>query len=934
MIKKFAFLLLAFLILSGSTFATPIVILTPDTISGTEPLAVNFSESSCSDDNEMRQIVSCTIDLGDGNIADFNSFVWPHTYHTIGDYEVELSALNNEGESSDNDTTTITVLSSSNAPTATLNVNPSTGDVPLIVTFTGSCADIDDDLATCKINFGDGNSDYDFVTNLDHNYETAGDYDAILTATDEQAAKDMASVSITVNGPNQAPVAENVEISPGSPQSNDDLDCTYDYDDNEGDDEDEEATTFLWFKDGGPTSETGSTVDSDETNEGEDWICQVTPVAATGTSPGEDENSNTVTIGSISKPNISSEHEEDTWEISDDPEFTWSSVSGATYYYLLNDSSGTTVTESNKEGTRESTSKSYLGLSNGTHYFHVMAKVGSDESATDHYKIKIDDSNPNTPTSLSGSYDSGDDKVDLDWNDNGGDSHSGIDYYKIYRGTNKDFDDASKIGKTRDSDTDYSSYSDLTDGQTYYYWVVAVDNAGNESSESSYAPVFYGNQTDRPKPTVELIDPDNDDVVEGIVEIKARATADSTTSIKRIRFHLNETYIGDGTKSGSYYVFDWNTLSVSNGDYELKATSIDEYNISSNQDSIDITVDNKTTNDTPDDDENKIAAEDAIDVAFAVKETVDSFLAEFDVLGIALNAEQAGLFEEARDLIDKAQEAFDNEDYDTAVEKADKGVAKLEELAGLVAVGTYGAKSQYVFNEEHLEIMMKGLGFSQAVCDEAKQMLEGSWVERSLSLKQIGSGNEVYYKAVITIVVRNDSGETKEVKVVEVIPKEFAETASEIAGENFTVIVDDPVLEWIVSVEAGDQATIVYALKSELTAEEADAMVDSEILNKFLIPPVLVSSETEMSKASFLGTATGLFGLGGAIEIAGIAIIIGAIIVFGALYVIEKRGKGNESPFGIEAASKRAGSGSGFFDRIGGSGKKKESSGPKWKYRS
>jgi hypothetical protein len=85
-----------------------------------------------------------------------------------------------------------------------------------------------------------------------------------------------------------------------------------------------------------------------------------------------------------------------------------------------------------------STSKSYSDQSNGTHYFHIRAKIGTVWSSTDHYAIKIDGTKPGAPTNLSATYDSDDEEVDLDW-ESGGDSHSGISYYMIYRGTNSDF---------------------------------------------------------------------------------------------------------------------------------------------------------------------------------------------------------------------------------------------------------------------------------------------------------------------------------------------------------------------------------------------------------------------------------------------------------------------------------------------------------------
>lgn len=440
-----------------------------------------------------------------------------------------------------------------------------------------------------------------------------------------------------VNAPvsaNAAPVASSVNISPSSPKTSDTLTCNYTYSDAESNAEG--ITTFLWFRNSAPqASQTSKTLASSQTSVGDSWICQVRPIASTGTITGADVNSGAVTVANIATPVISSStHEEDTWKASDDPAFSWTEVSGATNYYYVFDTVSDTIpgTSSN---TRSSTSITFDNQSNGTHYFHVRANVGGELSGTDDYTIRIDDSKPGVPTDLSASYDSDDEEVYLDWvsgSDSGG---SGIDYYKIYRGTVSDFGDMTKIGQTTGSGTEYSSYSSLTEGKRYYYSVIAVDAAGNESVESDYASVVYG--ADAPKPAVELVSPLDGEVVDGIFEIKASATADSSTSIKEVRFYVDESLIGKGTKSGSYYVFDWNTLEEDDGTYELKATAIDRYDVSSNPDSIDITIENADTQE-----EEKVAAQTAIDSAEGSKESADALVAELASLGLCLARRQAG----------------------------------------------------------------------------------------------------------------------------------------------------------------------------------------------------------------------------------------------------------------------------------------------------
>jgi len=102
----------------------------------------------------------------------------------------------------------------------------------------------------------------------------------------------VAVASAGVNG-NSAPVANNVSIS-GTPDVGSTLTGTYSYSDTDGDLEG--ASTFRWLLDGSPIGgETGTTYTVAPSDSGHDITFEVTPVAATGTSPGAAVTSQAVT---------------------------------------------------------------------------------------------------------------------------------------------------------------------------------------------------------------------------------------------------------------------------------------------------------------------------------------------------------------------------------------------------------------------------------------------------------------------------------------------------------------------------------------------------------------------------------------------------------------------------------------------------------------
>ena len=569
-----------------------------------------------------------------------------------------------------------------------------------------------------------------------------------------------------------------------------------------------------------------------------------------------------------------------------------------------------------------------------TLYARFRDRAGNWNSTSATASITYDTSAPGVPTSLSATPGNG--QVSLTWT-----GVSGASTYKVY------------VNDSYRATVSTNSYTvpSLSNGTGYTFKVSAVDAAGNEgdkSSEVNAKPVSgsSGSDTDiacsndDSAPYLAWESPASNSTVgalvndTAIVRLKVYAY-DYECDLKFVKFTVDGKPIDtDTTGVNDRYTVDWNSEKVVDGNHVLKATAM-SFNADDAENSITKTITIKTSNGVTSvyleetADGNKTAAQLVIGSAEDSKGNADALVAELASFGALPGEVAGGLISSASVLLDDAKADFDDGEYADAKKKANDAKAKFVQAVGMLAVGDYGGASYYVFNEEHLDIMLKNLGFSQQLRDEAKQLLQGNDVNRSLSFKKVEDNGKTYYKAVITLVVKNISGEAIDVKVVEIIPKELAASASEIAGSGFVVLVDDPVLEWTVSLGAGEEKKIVYALKGELTAEEADDMVASGIINKFAAPPVLFKETTNV-EAMFSPALAGLFGLGGAVEIVGVAIIIGAIVVFAVLYVAGRnRGSGNESS-ALDAAASRAGFGSGFFGRLGG---KEEPSKPKWGYK-
>jgi PKD repeat protein len=156
--------------------------------------------------------------FGDGSTTTGASAA--HSYTKAGTYTASLTVTDTQGLTNSASTpivVTAPVVIENKPPTAVATATPTSGTVPLTVSFDGSqSADSDGSIATYEWTFGDG-STADGKT-ASHAYIGAGDYTATLIVTDDKGATGTTTVIIKAEAAN-AMAGLNIEtgeISVGS----------------------------------------------------------------------------------------------------------------------------------------------------------------------------------------------------------------------------------------------------------------------------------------------------------------------------------------------------------------------------------------------------------------------------------------------------------------------------------------------------------------------------------------------------------------------------------------------------------------------------------------------------------------------------------------------------------------------------------------------
>ena len=191
---------------------------------------------------------------------------------------------------------------------------------------------------------------------------------------------------------------------------------------------------------------------------------------------------------------------------------------------------------------------------------------------------------PTAPTNLTAVGGLG--TVSLTWT--GSTDNRGVDHYDVHRSPAAGFvpGPANRVGQP--TGTSFAD-SGMAAG-TYFYKVVAVDAAGNDSAQSNEANAAV--TADTTSPTVAISAPADESTVSETVTITANAS--DNVGVAGVQFKANGANVGAEDTTAPYSVA-WDTRGGPNGDYDLTAVARDAAGNTTTSAIVDVTVSNGPT---------------------------------------------------------------------------------------------------------------------------------------------------------------------------------------------------------------------------------------------------------------------------------------------------------------------------------------------------
>jgi len=214
-----------------------------------------------------------------------------------------------------------------------------------------------------------------------------------------------------------------------------------------------------------------------------------------------------------------------------------------------------------------------------------------DNSNSAEFNLTWDETSPIDPVPTSSSHTietwSSDRTIEISWS-GASDDTSGVDGY--YTEWNQLVDSLLNAAtKEYEEDADSETSPNRSTAQDHYFHIATLDNAGNWTSTAHLGPFWI----DAANPTVSWTSPLNNAYLRGTVSLQTTAS-DVGSGVEFVRFRKKLTGGTFSTISTDYsepYSGSWNTTTVTDGTYVLRAGARDNSGRTRNVD-INITVDN------------------------------------------------------------------------------------------------------------------------------------------------------------------------------------------------------------------------------------------------------------------------------------------------------------------------------------------------------
>lgn len=364
-------------------------------------------------------------------------------------------------------------------------------------------------------------------------------------------------------------------------------------------------------------------------------------------------------------------------------------------------------------------------------------------------------------------------------------------------------------------------------------------------------------------PVVEITDTNT--LFSGTKKVEATVTEENLDSVVLNINGTNYTMV----KENSKYKYDLNTKTIENGNYALSVKATDKAGNEKTA-TLNIIILNELTP--------KQAAQKAIDEARAKQLLVEDAFKYLQSQGIEINSNAVNKKVEADVLLEKAITDL-NSDSVSSKTTAESSKAKYTEILSSTTTQTIGTQN-YTNQLGQVTTALTGFGMNPLDANESEDFSQNNL--RKLNIIKVGTQEE--YHTIIELTIKNDTNEGT-IKVIEIIPKSFAEFASEIFSDtNFVVLQDDPVIEFTIDLAPGTTKTIFYG-SGILTKTEADLIQDNNVLASFASSPITVREDIDTMKLVQQANLNGIIMIIGVIIV---VLIIIAIIGFIGIQVANK----------------------------------------------
>jgi len=241
-------------------------------------------------------------------------------------------------------------------------------------------------------------------------------------------------------------------------------------------------------------------------------------------------------------------------------------------------------------------------------------------------------------------------------------------------------------------------------------------------------------------------------------------------------------------------------------------------------------------------------ASSAISSAETVRTDAINYLADLREQGIDVQELEIRLVN-ADSNFNYANELFEQGYYfELASKQADLAKSQYNSILSSINLEDYGARV-YIYDTEQLDLFLSASGLDSGIITNSKDLIQKLQPLRRLELVKVTKETSSYYRANVLISFSNTQDSNISLRILEIIPKQLTDDANNVvSNSNFEIIQSDPIIAFeSIDSSPGETTSIFYSLKQELTKEQADILLSSNVMNFYISPPILVDSTTDLS---------------------------------------------------------------------------------------